>query len=83
MQALKIIAQNIISKKMTNEKLFLIGLLLKIIFSIFYASSFLDNFFVPFINYYVNNNFNNPYQEFISKGIFNAFPLPIFDAFYC
>jgi len=76
MQALKIIAQNIISKKMTNEKLFLIGLLLKIIFSIFYASSFLDNFFVPFINYYVNNNFNNPYQEFISKGIFNAFPYP-------
>ena len=76
MQALKIIAQNIVSKKMTNEKLFLIGLLLKIIFSIFYASSFLDNFFVPFINYYVNNNFNNPYQEFISKGIFNAFPYP-------
>ena len=76
MQALKIIAQNIVSKKMTNEKLFLMGLLLKITFSIFYASSFLDNFFVPFINYYVDNSFNNPYQEFINRGIFNAFPYP-------
>lgn len=76
MQNLKITFQNIVSKKMTNEKLFLIGLSLKIIFSFFYSSNFLDNFFIPFVNYYVDSGFNNTYQEFINKGIFNAFPYP-------
>ncbi len=60
--------------------LFLAGLLLKIILGIFLASDFLIDFFAPFVNYFVESNFKNPYLYFENSSMQEAFPYPAFYA---
>ncbi len=59
-----------------NSKLFWAGLFLKIILAVFFASKFLTDLFLPFVNFYVNSGFANPYQQFFLEGKVDNFPYP-------
>jgi uridine kinase len=53
-----------------------LGLFLKLSLAMFLASPVLNNLFVPFINYFVLNNFENPYEHFLGVGNIEHFPYP-------
>ena len=59
-----------------KSKLFWIGLIIKIFFGIFFASKFLSDSFLTFVEFYSNSNFSNPYEHFLIEGKFNIFPYP-------
>jgi len=59
-----------------TSKLFWVGLILKLCFSLFFASNYLRDLFVPFIKYFVNSGFNNPYEYFFLNGKGTEFPYP-------
>ncbi len=67
-------------KKVLSEifesKFFWFGLVLKIILAGFFASKFLTDLFLPFVNFYTNSGFSNPYNEFFLKGEEDTFPYP-------
>ncbi|MDA7796734.1 hypothetical protein N9A24_02635 [Gammaproteobacteria bacterium] len=56
-------------------RLFLAGIVLKLLISYAFTSDYTIQFFVPFVEYFVNSNFSNPYQEFSTKTI-EIFPYP-------
>lgn len=58
-----------------KSPLFWVGLFLKLLFSAVFASKFLRDFFIPFVNYFATNTLN-PYEYFISRGPPEAFPYP-------
>ena len=55
--------------------LFLFGIFLKLIISYFFSSDFTIKYFSPFVEYFVNTGFSNPYEEF-STNSFEIFPYP-------
>ena len=55
--------------------LFLFGIFLKLIISYFFSSDFTINYFSPFVEYFLNTGFSNPYEEF-STNSFEIFPYP-------
>lgn len=55
--------------------LFLVGLLIKLLASPFFASSYFTSLFVPFLNYFTRT-FDNPYNHFADLGTLSAFPYP-------
>ena len=55
---------------------FCVGLLLKIILGSFLASYFLTDLFAPFINYFVQSRFSDPYLFFYEKDFLESFPYP-------
>lgn len=55
--------------------LFAIGLLLKLIASPFFASSYYESLFVPFLKIFILTG-ENPYAQFEIFGILSAFPYP-------
>ncbi|MDC1131830.1 hypothetical protein OAT59_04515 [Gammaproteobacteria bacterium] len=55
--------------------LFLAGIAFKLGISYVFTSEYTTQFFIPFIEYYINSNFSNPYQEFSSNSI-EIFPYP-------
>jgi len=57
-------------------RLFLIGLLVKILVGSFLASAFLTDLFLPFLAEFVENPTQSPYGTFIENGQTNAFPYP-------
>lgn len=59
-----------------EKALFFFGLILKILLGATLASQYVTQFFSPFINYYLNSGFSNPYVHFISQGFPQAFPYP-------
>jgi uridine kinase len=63
-------------KKIILSKLFISGLIFKIFISFFFASNFLKDLFIPFIDFFAKNHYANPYQEFFISGKPNAFPYP-------
>ncbi len=65
-----------LSQEILQSKLFWFGLILKITFSALFASKFLSDFFLPFIDFYTKSQFENPYQYFASQGKLNSFPYP-------
>jgi uridine kinase len=80
---LKELYKNIFIDKYGNPKieglkspLFMVGLGIKIILSCFFASHFLRDLFAPFLNYFVESGFANPYTEFNNVGIEEHFPYP-------
>ncbi len=80
---MKELYKNIFIDKYGNPKieglkspLFVIGLLIKIVVSCFFASHFLRDLFAPFINYFVESGFENPYTEFINATGEEHFPYP-------
>lgn len=58
------------------SKIFIFVLLLKIIFSFFFASHYMTKLFIPFINWFVINEFNNPWDYFLSINQTRMFPYP-------
>lgn len=56
------------------DRLFLLVLALKLIFSSILGSDFLTKLFIPFVNYFVVSGFDNPYQHFFEIGVVKAFP---------
>lgn len=73
----------ILSKKMSDEdssiflsKTFIFVLISKLIFSFLFASHYLKEYFVPFINWFVISGFKNPWEYFYSIGQLKMFPYP-------
>ena len=59
-----------------RSPIFLTSLGLKLVASALFASNFLTHLFAPFVNYFVESGFQNPYSFFHGAGITNAFPYP-------
>lgn len=59
-----------------QSKLFWLGLFLKLVFCAIFASKFLTDFFLPFVNFYSSSGFANPYEQFVASGKSEAFPYP-------
>ena len=59
-----------------KNKYFIIGLIIKVICSFLFAGQYLKEYFHPFIVYFVESGFSNPYTYFQTKGITEAFPYP-------
>lgn len=55
---------------------FLIGLILKFCLAANFASEYLTKLFIPFLNFYVDSGFANPYQHYYNLQIYDAFPYP-------
>lgn len=58
------------------SKIFLIVLVLKILCSYMFASHYLSELFTPFINWFVDSKFDNPWEYFYSINQFKMFPYP-------
>ena len=56
--------------------LFLCGLFAKIFIIIIFSSAVTDDLFFPFVSYYVESNFDNPYK-FFSDETLEPFPYPL------
>jgi len=72
-----IISKMISTNKLQSERSYLyIGIVLKIVIGTLLASHFLSDLFIPFVNYYVESGFVNPYAQFLEKGPPQSFPYP-------
>jgi len=58
-----------------SKKLILSGLLIKVLAGTFFASYFLSDLFIPFINFFVLN-LENPYAQFLGLNSPESFPYP-------
>jgi uridine kinase len=61
---------------LSNKQLFFIGLGLKVIAAFFFASDYLLQLFLPFISFFVESGFSNPYSHFVSLNQTSLFPYP-------
>ncbi len=64
--------------KFDENVLFILGLLFKILLGTFLSSKFLSDLFIPFIDYFVESGFSNPYERFLNVGEKDYFPYPAF-----
>ena len=55
---------------------FLLGLSIKIICGMFFASYVLTDWFIPFVDYFIKSGFSDPYTYFLDQGVKEAFPYP-------
>ena len=62
--------------RIKNKKLFISGLIIKCILGMFLASTFLTDLFIPFVDYFVESGFSNPYEYFLNKNQSVTFPYP-------
>lgn len=60
----------------TEKRVLFFGLLIKIIFGMFYASPLTKDLFIPFVNYFVEHPDTSPYAHFLGMGQSVAFPYP-------
>lgn len=60
--------------KLFKSKLFVGVLLLKVILAFTTASHYLSGGFAPFVSYFVESGFKNPYQYFLDLGQYRVFP---------
>ncbi len=63
---------------LAKSRLFWFGLVLKLLISLFFASSYLRELFAPFGNYFISSGFDDPYQYFNQNGKGVEFPYPPF-----
>ncbi len=59
-----------------KNRFFLVGLAFKLILSFLFAGDFLRTKFIPFVQYFINSGFNNPYAFYLETGVSDAFPYP-------
>ncbi len=59
-----------------HSKLFWIVFAVKLIMSSLLASHYMRDLFVPFLNYFVESHFSNPWEHFAQLGRINSFPYP-------
>jgi len=65
-----------------KSKIFWFGLFLKVILSFLFAGFYLREAFIPFITYFFESGFNNPYEFFYDSGATDTFPYPPFMLYY-
>lgn len=65
-----------------RNRVFWIGLVLKVVLSFLFAGKFLKEAFIPFVVYFFESSFNNPYEFFYSNGAADAFPYPPFMLYF-
>lgn len=65
-----------------RHSMFWFGLALKIILSFLFAGEFLKNAFIPFVTYFFESGFDNPYEHFYYAGAADAFPYPPFMLYF-
>lgn len=66
-----------IFSEIKKSKLFWLGLTIKLVFAFCFASKFLTDLFLPFVDFYVSTNDINPYQHFFLEQKAAAFPYPV------
>lgn len=59
-----------------SSPIFWIVLTLKIILGTLFASYFMRDLFIPFVNYFVESGFQNPWHYFAEQGRLRVFPYP-------
>lgn len=65
-----------------KNQVFWFGLALKIALSFLFAGKFLKEAFIPFVTYFFQSGFSNPYEFFYSAGAAEAFPYPPFMLYF-
>ena len=68
---------NFITKVALNKKYFCAGLLIKILLGSFLVSTVSTDLFFPFVNYFIESNFKNPYERFLTTSGVANFPYPV------
>ena len=63
-------------QKLIWNKVFWSVLVLKFLLGTLFASYFMRDLFVPFLNYFVSSGFSNPWTQFFELGRLNSFPYP-------
>ena len=63
-------------KLLIISKLFWFILIIKITLATLFASDYLTKLFIPFVNYFFDNNFANPYKFFVENNNPKIFPYP-------
>lgn len=63
-------------KLLIASKLFWCGVILKILLATFFASDYLTKLFIPFVNYFFDSGFANPYKFFFENHNTKIFPYP-------
>lgn len=61
-----------------SNKVFWFGLVVKTFLSFLFAGKYLKEAFIPFVTYFFESGFRNPYEFFFSAGAGDAFPYPPF-----
>ncbi len=61
---------------MLRSKLFWAMFVLKLVLGSLVASHYLAGLFIPFVNYFVESHFSNPWTHFAAIGRPNSFPYP-------
>jgi uridine kinase len=56
------------------NRLFLSVAVLKLVCGSLFDSHLLHDYFIPFVSYFVDSRFSNPWDEFLRRGILEAFP---------
>lgn len=59
-----------------RNKVFWLGLAIKVVLSFLFAGHFLKEAFIPFVTYFFESGFENPYAYFYDAGAADAFPYP-------
>lgn len=70
------IDKNTANYKLLTSKPYLFGLLVKIVCAFIFAGELFKNSFVPFVSYFVDSRFSNPYSHYIGNHETDAFPYP-------
>ena len=65
-----------------KNQIFWWGLLLKAILSFLFAGEFLKEAFIPFVTYFFQSGFENPYDFFYGAGAADTFPYPPFMLYF-
>lgn len=65
-----------------KNRVFWWGLLLKAVLSFLFAGQFLKEAFIPFVTYFFQSGFGNPYDFFYGAGAADAFPYPPFMLYF-
>ena len=63
-------------QQLVRSRLFWAGLIFKLLLGTFLASTFPRDLFIPFVNYFVESSFANPWQHFDALGRVRSFPYP-------
>ncbi len=61
-----------------RDKIFWVGLVLKVVLSFLFAGTFLKEAFIPFVTYFFSSGFSDPYAYFYGASAAEAFPYPPF-----
>jgi uridine kinase len=63
-------------RTLRSSRLFWAVLVLKLCASAWIASSYMRDLFVPFVDYFVESGFENPWRHFAAAGELRSFPYP-------